>query len=142
VATYYAGFGWYQGETEVGSLKLERGSGFFVKNNSLSPVVLALHGQVPTSNKNVPLRNGLSLVGFGFPVSQSIQTEEGWLPEENDELYDFQNGAYVVYTYYVGYGWYQGETLSTLSFEPGAAYWYKRNTTATTWTQTKPFSLD
>lgn len=140
--TYFDGFGWYEGENEAGTTQLTRGAGFWVRNNSVDAVALVLRGQVPVSNANVDLPTGVTLVSFGFPVEEGVNDAQGWAPLDGDEIFAFTNGAYVTHTYFDGFGWYEGENPSTLTFSPGQAYWYRRNGATVTWTQSLPESVD
>lgn len=141
IYSYYLGYGWYDdGGNPAGTNVINPGSGFWVQVSTNCTLTLA--GSVPSVASNtVSIAEGLQIVGFGYPVSVTASNSV-LSPVDGDVIYKFGSGAYSLYTYYAGYGWYDdGGNPANVNLETGEGFWYQRQAGggATPWVQVKPY---
>jgi len=144
VATYFAGFGWYDDSFQpCGTNKILRGEGFWVYSPSVTNVVLA--GEVPgasNATNSIGLVSGYQLVSFAYPVSLSL-TNSGLTPSDSDMILQSVGGTYQTATYFAGFGWYDDSFNPVdVTLQVGKGYWYRSAAASPTpWVQTKPYSF-
>jgi hypothetical protein len=73
---------------------LAPGDGFFVKNNSASPVTITFVGEVPQgASLSTALRNGLNLTASQVPQAGRLQADLGYVPTEGDIVYKWNTAT-------------------------------------------------
>jgi len=138
---YYTATGWVDdGGLPAGTSKILRGEGFWVYAPSAANISLA--GEVPSSangTNQIDLLNGFQLVSFSFPQEINI-LDSGLVPHENDTIFVYNSGGYILYQYYASMGWVDDGGLSAnIIFKPNQGFWYL-SYGSNTWNQSKTYT--
>jgi hypothetical protein len=137
--TYYDGFGWYQGATESNDVEIVKGAALWLRDggSGSSPIHT---GTVPEqASIDVNIVVGFNLISNPYPVNLRIGDIDTSGLTENDVIFVWNGSSYTRYTYYAGFGWYQGATESNdIEIPAGQGFWL-RSESAGSLTFTKPY---
>ena len=130
IATYSSLLGSWTGESTA---TVEPGEGVFVRNATAAPVTVTFVGEVRQGPLSHPIPAGLSIQSSEVPQEGGIETDLGFPPANNDQVYEYDNAGntYVISTYSSILG---GWTPSEPTIDVGQAV-FVRKAAATTWTR-------
>jgi len=144
--SYFTGFGWY--DANLGGYAtntIPPGAGFFLYTPT--PTNITFVGTVPQGTNSRSLPAGFTLTASTYPLAQqpgystdgSNYTTMELPVNGGDTLYLFTNSTgYYAYSYFDGYGWYDGNNPS---LDPGGPLigvgqgFFLSKSIAATWTQ-------
>ena len=108
IYTYYPGYGWFDGLGNPGDgVVLPEGSAAWLAGAASSVTIMS--GDVPlAASVGVPVVAGFNLISNPYPVALAIGNIDLSSFTGGEQVYIFNGSAYVSYTYYAGYGWYDG----------------------------------
>lgn len=138
---YYDGFGWYEGVSEVqdGEVVLTKGMSVWIKDGGggSSPVH---SGTVPEEDSiDVNIVSGLNMIANPYPTELKLVDIDISNLSDGDVIWVYDS-VYTKYTYYSGFGWYEGvsEIDPETKIPAGQGFWLHAQT-AGTMTFNKPY---
>jgi len=81
-------------------LVLAPGIGAWIYNPGAAPFTITFVGEVTQGTNNVNLGSGYSLVSSIVPQGGALDSLLGYVPSDQDTVYQYQNGNFVIGTYY------------------------------------------
>lgn len=137
--TYYDGYGWYQGVTEANDVEIAQGSAMWLREGGTGSTPIH-SGNVPESDTiDVNIVAGFNLISNPYPVNLRIGDIDTSGLNENDVIFVWGGESYTRYTYYEGYGWYQGVAeANDIEIPAGQGIWLRAETSGTI-TFNKPY---
>ncbi len=141
--SYVDGMGWVdENFLDAGDILIKRGQSLWIKNTQTSPEEVTFSGDVPKNNSTTnSLLEGFTLISSAYPVSETL-LDLNFNAIDGDEIYVFQTGGYVTYSYVDGMGWVDENFLdaSNITIDVGVGFWYKTSSSRD-WVQAIPYSL-
>ena len=135
--TYFQGFGWYPGNTE-----LKPGKAFYLYPEASGTVTFV--GEVVQTN-TISLKPGFNMVASTFPAAMTLKDLglNGQETDLSDIVYRFNAGTFTLITYFKGYGWFDPSAPGGTGGDPkgpvldvGEGVWYyNANPAAIDWKQ-------
>lgn len=138
VETFY-GPGWWGWDPGTNVLDRVTGLWLYAPQNH----TYTLCGEVPDYDTPIQLNQGYQLMCYPYPAGVALSnTVMGANAQDSDQIYVFDGSTYVDYTYYAGYGWYEGANpAGGTVLEVGSGFWYYKYSGSTNLTETKPYTL-
>jgi hypothetical protein len=109
----YLGGAWESEDAANLDLTLGKGEGVFINSPALT--TLTFVGEVYTGLVDVSVARNFSIVSSGIPQTGKLQTNLGFTPVENDEVYKWNGSSFNLYSY-LGGAW---ESEAADGPEPG-----------------------
>jgi hypothetical protein len=128
VYTYYAGYGWYDlSFNPADDIVVAGGDAMWLKGGAAAADVMMMGEVESATDVAVTVTAGFNLIANPYPVALALGSIDNTALTEGDVIYVWGGAGYTVYTYYLGYGWYD------LSFNPvdsvtvpvGQGFWLK-----------------
>lgn len=124
--TYYDGFGWFQGVTEANDVEITQGSAMWLREggSGSSPVHSGNVPDAETIDRNIIA--GFNLVSNPYPVNLRLGDIDTEGLTENDVIFVWDGESYTRFTYYEGFGWFQGVTeANAYEIPAGQGFWLR-----------------
>lgn len=123
--TYYVGYGWYDGGyAEANNVLLGQGSAMWLQTVDAASVIMA--GDVPmVGSVTNTIVAGINLIANPYPVALKLSDIPTASLSDADTAYVWDGSGYANYTYYVGYGWYDGgyAEANNVEIPVGQGFW-------------------
>jgi hypothetical protein len=117
-------------------LPLAPGTGAWIFNTGTTPYKITFVGEVDQNTQTVPITTGFNLVGSKIPQSGALDSTLGYVPNDLDAVYQYQNGNYAIGVWYAdGPGLTTGSWDNVPQVGVGEGFWVY-TTTAKSWTRT------
>ena len=122
---YYAGYGWFDGlGNPGGAVVLPEGESVWL--TGVAGAVTIMAGEVPSADSVTnAVVAGFNLISDPYPVELAVADIDvsGFVGEE--KIYVFNGSAYDIYTYYAGYGWFDGlgNPAGSVKIPVGEGFW-------------------
>lgn len=146
---------WYTGNSPTTiTLGADQGAWLQIRPGN-GPVDVYLLGEVPATNRTIPVQVGMNLIGTCYPVPVPLADtnlwESGLAGADNeadaDRIWSWMGDHYEFYWLVDGVGapfdgqWFMGNDPVEQSLEPGRGYWLQRREghPAFNWIYTKPY---
>jgi len=113
------------------ALTIKPGEGAFIRNFS-TPFTNTFVGNVVLNSTN-SIPQGFSIRSSTLPQAGKLQTDLGYVPAENDTIYQFTGSGYDIFTYSDGQ-WGTGAPEEQPSLKVGESVFF-RKTAAGSWTR-------
>ena len=104
--TYYEGYGWFDPSfVAAGGVLIGQGDGVWLQSGTVAADVI-MSGEVSLAGSITnTLIVGINMVANPYPVSMRLSEIPEVSLSDGDVVY-LWSGSYSVYTFYVGYGWF------------------------------------
>jgi|GEM_PF-1838176 len=137
--TYFDGFGWFDGGTNVDSVEIKQGTGLWLSDggSGSSPVQ---SGNVPNAESfDVAIVAGLNMIANPYPVNLKFGDLDTSEMSDEDEIYAWNGTSYAKYTFFQGFGWFDGGTnVDETEIPAGQGFWLQAGVAGTI-TFAKPY---
>lgn len=125
VYSYFAGYGWFDGGfNPAGSTVIPEGAGVWLTGAPASETIMS--GEVPMADSVTnAVVAGFNLIANPYPVALKLDDIDLTDFAGGEQVFVFNGLAYDVYSYFAGYGWFDGgfNPAGTVEIPVGQGFW-------------------
>jgi hypothetical protein len=141
VLTYFAGFGWFDPDSNFATNTLRPGQGaLFINADTVNPCTITVVGTVPQGTQTNDITTLRNFYSMPAPLVTNLDSTLANFPSADGDTYlewDIASQSFPAsktYTYFLGFGWFDaGSTQVFPSPQVGKSFFYVNTGPATKW---------